>query len=88
MEHALGSNPRYICPLCRHIFSLAPVPPPMVLVFVGLPVLVANCPSDIAESLFVAHTPTPNSSVLPSREDMLADLSRRERTLQLEGLDP
>lgn len=64
MVHTLVSNLRDICPLYRRIFSLTPVPPPMVLVLVVLPVLVANCPLDIAQSLFVAHTPTrtPRSS--------------------------
>lgn len=83
----LVSNLRYIFPLYRHIFSLAPALPPTALAFVGLPVLVANCPSDIAQSLFVAHA-LANSSVLPSRDEMLADLVQRERTLYTEGLDP
>ncbi|KAI0761998.1 FAD/NAD-P-binding domain-containing protein [Trametes elegans] len=83
----LVSNLRYIFPLYRHIFSLAPGLPPTALAFIGLPVLVANCPSDIAQSLLVAHA-LANSSVLPSRADALADLAAREATLRGEGLDP
>ncbi|KAH9850243.1 FAD/NAD-P-binding domain-containing protein [Lenzites betulinus] len=83
----LVSNLRYIFPLYRHIFSLAPALPPTALAFVGLPVLVANCPSDLAQSLLVAHA-IANASVLPSREEMLADLVKREDTLRAEGLDP
>ncbi|KAI0823164.1 FAD/NAD-P-binding domain-containing protein [Trametes gibbosa] len=83
----LISNLRYIFPLYRHIFSLAPTLPPTALTFVGLPVLVANCPSDLAQSLLVAHA-LANASVLPSREEMLADLVKREETFRAEGLDP
>ncbi|KAI0373813.1 FAD/NAD-P-binding domain-containing protein [Pilatotrama ljubarskyi] len=83
----LISNLRYIFPLYRHIFSLAPGLPPTALSFVGLPVLVANCPSDVAQSLFLAHA-LANASVLPSRAQMLQDLVSREATLRSEGLDP
>ncbi|KAI0747097.1 hypothetical protein C8Q80DRAFT_1271896 [Daedaleopsis nitida] len=83
----LISNLRYIFPTHRHIFSLSPQLPPTALAFVGLPVLVANCPSDIAQSLLVAHA-LANASVLPSREAMLRELAAREAALQREGLDP
>ena len=46
-EH-LTSNLRYIYPLYEHIFSLAPALPPTAIAFIGLPVLIANCPSDYA----------------------------------------
>ena len=83
----LVSNLRYVFPLHRHIFSLHPRIPPTALAFVGLPVLVANCPSDIAQSLLVAHA-IANSSILPSREEMLDDLVAREERIRGEGLDP
>ncbi|KAI0629833.1 FAD/NAD-P-binding domain-containing protein [Trametes polyzona] len=83
----LITNLRYVFPLYRHIFSLSPRLPPTALAFVGLPVLVANCPSDIAQSLLVAHA-LANASVLPPRAEMLADLVRREARLRAEGLDP
>ena len=83
----LISNLRYVFPTHRHIFSLAPGIPPTALAFVGLPVLVANCPSDIAQSLLIAHA-IANASVLPTREDMLDELVRREDGLRAQGLDP
>ncbi|OSD02500.1 FAD/NAD-P-binding domain-containing protein [Trametes coccinea BRFM310] len=83
----LISNLRYIFPLHRHIFSLAPRIPPTALSFVGLPVLVANCPSDIAQSLLIAHA-IANASVLPSREEMLSELVAREAAVRKEGFDP
>ncbi|KAI0642999.1 FAD/NAD-P-binding domain-containing protein [Trametes meyenii] len=83
----LISNLRYIFPLYRHIFSLAPGLPATALAFIGLPVLVANCPSDIAQSLLVAHA-LADPSILPNRAGALADLVAREETLRGEGLDP
>ncbi len=83
----LVSNLRYVFPLHRHIFSLHPRIPPAALAFVGLPVLVANCPSDIAQSLLVAHA-IANSAILPSRGDMLQELAEREDNVRREGLDP
>ncbi|PIL35194.1 hypothetical protein GSI_02984 [Ganoderma sinense ZZ0214-1] len=83
----LVTNLRYVFPLHRHIFSLHPGIPPTALAFIGLPVLVANCPSDMAQSLLVAHA-IANSSILPSREEMLRDLFAREEKIRGEGLDP
>ena len=83
----LVSNLRYVFPLHRHIFSLHPGIPPTALAFVGLPVLVANCPSDIAQSLLIAHA-IANSSILPSREEMLDELVGREDQTRGNGKDP
>ena len=83
----LVSNLRYVFPLHRHIFSLRPGIPPTALAFVGLPVLVANCPSDIAQSLLIAHA-IANSSILPSREEMLDELVGREDQTRGNGKDP
>ncbi|RPD72555.1 FAD/NAD(P)-binding domain-containing protein [Lentinus tigrinus ALCF2SS1-7] len=84
---SLVTNFRYIFPTHRHIFSLAPGIPPTALAFVGLPVLVANCPSDIAQSLLIAHV-LANPSILPTRADMLEELVKREDKLREAGLDP
>lgn len=84
---SLITNLRYIFPIYKHIFSLAPGIPPTALAFIGLPVLVANCPSDIAQSLLLSHA-IANSSVLPTRERMLEELVEREDGLRHEGLDP
>ncbi|RDX41669.1 FAD/NAD(P)-binding domain-containing protein [Lentinus brumalis] len=84
---SLITNLRYIFPTHKHIFSLAPGIPPTALAFVGLPVLVANCPSDIAQSLLIAHA-LANSSVLPTHAQMLQELVEREDKLRAAGLDP
>ena len=84
---SLTTNLRYIFPLYEHIFSLSPAFPPTALAFVGLPVLIANCPSDSAQSLFIAHAIT-DPSTLPSRGEMLDALVGRENSLQERGFDP
>ncbi|KZT04453.1 FAD/NAD-P-binding domain-containing protein [Laetiporus sulphureus 93-53] len=81
------TNLRYIFPLYRHIFSLAPAVPPTALTFIGLPVLIANCPSDYAQGMFIAHA-FANESLLPPREEMLAELVAREEALRAQGFDP
>ncbi|KAH9829712.1 FAD/NAD(P)-binding domain-containing protein [Rhodofomes roseus] len=83
----LTSNLRYIYPLYQHMFSLAPSVPPTALAFVGLPVLIANCPSDYAQGMFIAHA-IANSSLLPPRDEMLQDLLEREEALRAKGFDP
>ncbi|GBE85212.1 FAD/NAD(P)-binding domain-containing protein [Sparassis latifolia] len=85
--HKLTTNLRYIFPLHRHIFSLSSSYPSTALAFVGLPVLIANCPSDIAQSLLIAHA-LANSSLLPTREAMLDELVQHEDSLRVRGLDP
>ncbi|KAF9812240.1 hypothetical protein IEO21_06280 [Rhodonia placenta] len=84
---ALTNNLHYIFPLHKHIFSLAPELPPTALAFVGLPVLIANCPSDNAQGMLIAHA-LANASLLPPREDMLAELLAREDSLRGRGYDP
>ncbi|KAI0792008.1 FAD/NAD-P-binding domain-containing protein [Abortiporus biennis] len=86
-SESLITNLRYIFPLYRHIFSLSKSYPPTALSFIGLPVLIANCPSDIAQAIFVAQS-IANSSVLPSREDMVTDLVHQENRLLERGYDP
>ncbi|KAG7098663.1 hypothetical protein E1B28_000579 [Marasmius oreades] len=84
---SLVTNLRYIFPLYRHIFSLSPNLPPTALSFIGLPVLIANCPSDIAQSLLLAHA-LADPSILPPRHKMMEDLVYRENRLQGLGYDP
>ncbi|CAL1714220.1 unnamed protein product [Somion occarium] len=83
----LITNLRYIFPLWEHIFSLSQQYPPTALSFVGLPVLIANCPSDIAQALLIAHA-LADPSTLPSRAEMLADLVAQESRLRERGYDP
>ncbi|KAL0565817.1 hypothetical protein V5O48_016202 [Marasmius crinis-equi] len=84
---SLITNTRYIFPLYQHIFSLSPNLPPTALSFVGLPVLIANCPSDVAQALLLSHA-LADPSVLPSRQRMLEDLIKRENHLRSLGYDP
>ncbi|KAL0072454.1 hypothetical protein AAF712_000217 [Marasmius tenuissimus] len=84
---SLITNLNYIFPLYQHIFSLSPRLPPTALSFIGLPILIANCPSDTAQSLLLAHA-IADPSVLPSREHMLEDLIQRENRLRSLGYDP
>ncbi|KAF9263242.1 FAD/NAD(P)-binding domain-containing protein [Marasmius fiardii PR-910] len=84
---SLVTNLRYVFPLYRHLISLSPQLPPTALSFVGLPVLVANCPSDIAQSLFLAHV-LADPSILPSRDEMMDNLVDRENQLRRLGYDP
>ena len=83
----LTTNLRYIFPLHEHIFSLAESYPPTALAFIGLNVLVPNCPTDYAQALLVSHA-IANSSILPSRSEMLAALRAREDHCRECGYDP
>lgn len=83
----LTTNLRYIFPLHEHIFSLAASYPTNALAFVGLPMLISNCPSDIAQSLLVAHA-IANSNLLPSREEMMETLKSKEQRMRTHGIDP
>lgn len=84
---ALTTNTRYIFPLYEHIFGIAPGIPPTALTFIGLPVLIANCPSDIAQALLVSQA-IADASVLPSHDEMLSATLEREDALRERGLDP
>jgi hypothetical protein len=81
------TNTRYIFPLYEDIFSLSPQLPPTALAFVGLPILIANCPSDVAQSLLLAHA-IADPSTLPSRSEMLSSLLKREESRRFKGMDP
>ncbi|EIN07122.1 FAD/NAD(P)-binding domain-containing protein [Punctularia strigosozonata HHB-11173 SS5] len=86
-EAGLTVNTRYIRPLYEEIFSLSPDHPPTALAFVGLPVPIANCPSDFAQSLLISHA-IADSSVLPSRETMLRALEKHEERIRAVGINP
>ncbi|KAL0951308.1 hypothetical protein HGRIS_008015 [Hohenbuehelia grisea] len=83
----LTTNLRYLFPLYRHIVSLCPNHAPRALAFIGLPIFIANAPSDGAQSLLVAHM-IANSSATPSRDDALRELATYEEYLRREGYDP
>lgn len=84
---SLTTNTRYIFPLHRHIASLCPSHPPNALTFIGLPVLVANCPADRAQSIYAANI-IRDPSLLPSREEALKQLDEHEDDLREGGWDP
>ncbi|EJD04876.1 FAD/NAD-binding domain-containing protein [Fomitiporia mediterranea MF3/22] len=83
----ITTNLRYIYPLHEHIFSLASSYPPTALSFVGLNALVANCPTDFAQAMLVAHA-IANPGILPSRHEMLNSLRKREAHYYERGYDP
>ncbi|KAF9219777.1 FAD/NAD(P)-binding domain-containing protein [Gyrodon lividus] len=86
-DRVLTNNYRYLFPLHNHIFSLSPSYPTNALAFIGLPILVANCPSDSAQSIYAAHI-IANASLLGSREELLEELDSNENDLRLRGYDP
>ena len=84
---ALVTNTKYIFPLHKHILSLSPEYPVNALAFIGLPTRIANCPSDFAQGLFVAHA-IASPSILAPRQDLLEELSKQEEELRKIGRDP
>ncbi|KAF8168196.1 hypothetical protein B0H34DRAFT_779609 [Crassisporium funariophilum] len=87
VNKALVTNSRYIFPLYRHILSLDPSYPTNALAFIGLPTSIANCPSDIAQSLFVANV-IRDPTLLPPRPALLSELAAYEESLWNRGYDP
>lgn len=83
----LVTNTRYIFPLHQHILSLSPSYPVNALAFIGLPSFIANCPSDIAQSLYVSRAIL-DPSLLPSRDILLRDLAENEEKSREDGYDP
>lgn len=84
----LTTNTRYIQPLHNHIFALAPPSlPTNALAFVGLPVGVANAPSDYAQGLYIAHAIS-SGRILDEREQLLQDLAESHTTLRELGFEP
>lgn len=85
--HNLVTNLRYLFPIHQHVFSLCSKYPTNALSFIGLPIYVANCPSDMAQSRYVVHS-IANSSLLPPRNVMLDQLATEEERLRSLGYDP
>ncbi|KAF8449472.1 hypothetical protein L210DRAFT_3389535 [Boletus edulis BED1] len=86
-DHGLTTNLRYLFPLHQHIFSLSASYPTNALAFIGLPILISNCPSDVAQSVYAARV-IANASLLGPREQLLAALDVREDELRSRGYDP
>lgn len=86
-DRGLTTNLRYLFPLHQHIFSLSASYPTNALAFIGLPILVANCPSDFAQSIYAAKI-FANASLLGSREALLEELDACEDDLRSRGYDP
>ncbi|KAI6101317.1 hypothetical protein F5141DRAFT_1008846 [Pisolithus sp. B1] len=85
--HRLTTNLRYLFPLHRHIFSLAAPYPTNALAFIGLPILLSNCLSDTAQSIY-ATSIIVNSSLLAPRAELLRQLAESEEDLRRRGHDP
>lgn len=83
----LVTNLKYIFPLYRHILSLSSSYPTNALAFIGLPTFIANCPSDIAQSMFAAHAIV-NPAILPERRILLQELATYESHVRAQGRDP
>ncbi|EGN95029.1 hypothetical protein SERLA73DRAFT_77045 [Serpula lacrymans var. lacrymans S7.3] len=86
-REGLVTNLRYLFPLHQHIFSLSPSYPTNALAFIGLLRNTSHCPSNIAQSVYVAHA-IANASLLPDREDLLQQLAASEKRLYSLGYDP
>ncbi|KZT29650.1 FAD/NAD(P)-binding domain-containing protein [Neolentinus lepideus HHB14362 ss-1] len=84
---SLSTNLHYIRPLWRHLLALDPSLPTNALAFVGLPVWIANAPSDYAQGLFIAHA-IADETILPSRESLFLELEAEEKGLEVQGIDP
>ncbi|KDQ10643.1 hypothetical protein BOTBODRAFT_57875 [Botryobasidium botryosum FD-172 SS1] len=83
----LTSNSYYIRPLHALSVPITSSLPPNALYFIGLPVFTANCATSTAQSIFAAHT-IANSSLLPSRDEMLTGVLEREEGLRQKGFNP
>jgi hypothetical protein len=76
----LTNNGRYIRPLFRHVFSLAPTHASHALAFIGLPAFVQSAMCDSAQALLVAHTLADPTLLLPTSA-LLDDLRAQEAAL-------
>lgn len=84
----LATNKRYIRALHRVIFAIDEHIPLGALAFVGLPVWIANAPSDFAQGLFVAHSLADPMVLPPSKEAALKELEANENLVRRQGNDP
>lgn len=86
-EH-LTTNLKYLFPLYKHIFPILADLPVTALAFAGIPMGIANCPSDIAQSLYVLHLIKHGDHMLPQKEDLLRELDEQEEEVSRRGFDP
>ncbi|KAF9455118.1 FAD/NAD(P)-binding domain-containing protein [Macrolepiota fuliginosa MF-IS2] len=86
-EH-LTTNVNYLFPLYKHIFPVLEDLPVTALAFVGIPMGISNCPSDLAQSLYVLHLMKHGDDVLPQKDDLLRELDEQEEEVRQKGLDP
>jgi hypothetical protein len=87
------TNLNYVFPVDRQIISLSSSHPLNALTFVGMPLPIANAPSDILQSLFIGHLIANRDSLFLGEEDaarqrLLDELSIHERQLKEQGYDP
>jgi hypothetical protein len=83
----LTTNLRYIRPLYKQLVSLSSSFPPTAFYIVGLPVVTADCPTGVAQTLFIIDTIL-NPRLLPPRSELLAELRQHEQILRDRGYDP
>jgi hypothetical protein len=100
-EQRLTANLIYLFPIDRQIVSLSSLHPLNALLFIGLPVPIANSPSDVAQSTFAGHLIAQPHRVYPTsyitghegwnetlaRELLLKNLTTFENQLADEGFD-
>lgn len=89
----IASNLNYVFPLNRQIISLSSLHPLNALTFIGLPLPIANAPSDIVQSLFAGHLIANRELLFPGTEDvarnnLLRELTTHENQLRDQGFDP
>lgn len=89
----IASNLNYVFPVDRQIVSLSSLHPLNALTFIGLPVPIANAPSDIVQALFVGHLIANPRLIFPGpedivRENLLDKLTSHENRLRDQGYDP
>lgn len=87
------TNLNYVFPLDREIISLSSLHPLNALTFVGLPLPIANAPSDIVQALFVGNLIADRERLFPGSEEaardaLLRKLTSHEDRLREQGFDP
>jgi hypothetical protein len=87
------TNLDYVFPVGRQIVSLSLLHPLNALTFVGMPLPIANAPSDILQSLFIGHLIAHRDSIFSGEEDaarqrLLDQLYVYEHQLEEQGYDP
>ncbi|KAJ3553277.1 hypothetical protein NP233_g12682 [Leucocoprinus birnbaumii] len=86
-EH-LTSNTKYLFPLYKHIFPILEELPITALAFIGIPMNIPNCPSDVAQSMFALQVIKHGDGVLPGKTELLEELDEQEEGVRRGGFDP